>query len=74
MARVDHSKTSDCKNVIVLYIGIGAEKQRVELYDFQSLDHTLINGVSYIRICCDGRFYYYRTMETAIAEINIYNR
>lgn len=74
MTRVDHSKTSNCKNVIVLYTGIGAEKQRVELYDFQSLDHILNNGVSYIRICCDGRFYYYKTMETAIAEINIYNR
>ena len=61
------------KNLVILYTGIGENKKRVELYNFQTIDHYRMNGHSYIRVNCDGKFYYYPTIETCISEINIYN-
>ena len=72
--KVENPKTENAKNLIVLYTGYGKEKQRVELYNFESVDHYTLGGVSYIRVCCDGRFYYYRTIESVIHSIVIYNR
>ena len=61
------------KNVIVLYTGCGEEKHRVELYNFQTMDVVIIEAIVYIRIKCDGRFYYYPKATTSIHEINVYN-
>ena len=64
-------KLYDCKNKITLYTG--EDHNRVELYDFDKLEHIMINGVSNIRITCGNRYYYFKTIETAISEIEIYN-
>ena len=62
----------DMKNKIIIYTGVGADKKKIELYNFSEMKHVVIEGVSYIRINCEGKFYYYRTMITTIGEINIY--
>lgn len=71
---VVNAKTKNAKNLLVLYVGTGEEKERVELYNVDSLDHYLSNGRSYIRVCCDGHFYYYPTHLTSIANFNDYQR
>lgn len=62
------------KNQVIIYTGLGVDKKRVELYNFETIDHIVINSVSFIRVCCDGRFYYYQTSISYISSINIYNR
>lgn len=62
------------RNVVVLYTGCYNEKKRIELYNFDTIDHYMLNGVSYIRVQCDGRFYYFETVITTISEINIYDQ
>ena len=71
--KVDNPTITDVKNVIILNVGVGKEKHQVVLYNFQQLAYTLIDDVSYIRITCDGRYYHYKTIETSISGINIYN-
>lgn len=62
------------KNKIIIYTGIGANKRKEELFNFSEMKHVVVEGVSYIRICCEGKYYYYRTMETSIGEIKIYEK
>ena len=62
------------KNRITLYTGIGEEKQRVDLFDFDTLDHYCgVDGRYYYRITCGDRFYYFPLAITSIAEIKNYN-
>lgn len=65
-------ETKQVKNKIVLLTGIGADKRTVELYNFTTFDHTTFNSVSFIRVLCDNRYYYYQTSITSIVCINIY--
>lgn len=60
------------KNKITIYTGCGADKRKEELFNFSEMKHVVVEHVSYIRICCDGKYYYFRTMETTISEIKIY--
>lgn len=60
------------KNKITLYTGFGSDKKKVELYNFNKLDHIQINDQWNIRIECDGRFYYFQQWMTSIGEIEIY--
>lgn len=57
------------KNKITLFEGIGEEKRKYELYNFQIVDHIVIDGRSYVRVLCDNRYYYFRAQLTAIAKI-----
>ncbi len=65
-------KISKVQNEITIHTGCFDKKEKIVLYDFEKLDHIVTNGVSYIRILCGNRFYYYKTMETTISEIKIY--
>lgn len=65
-------RKTDLKNKIVLWVGCFENKKRIELFNFEKVDHVAQNGVSFVRVCCDGRFYYYKTIETRIGEIIIY--
>lgn len=65
-------ETKQVKNKIVLLTGIGTDKHIVELYNFTTFDHTTFNSVSFIRILCDNKYYYYKTSITSIVRINIY--
>ena len=60
------------KNFIRLYTGTGENKQCIELVDFSKVEHVWIDDRNYIRITCDGRFYHYPTIETTIADIEIF--
>lgn len=61
------------RNKIIIYSGCGEEKEKFELYNFSRMTHTHDEyGVSYIRIECDGRFYYFKTTESVISEIEIF--
>ena len=60
------------KSRVVLFEGCFENKRRVELYNFSKIEHTCIDGKSYIRIECDGRFYYFKTQETTIASVEVY--
>ena len=60
-------------NQVILYTGIGEAKKKVELYNFQTIDHYVDGGRYYIRVNCGGKFHYYPLQETTIASINIYN-
>ena len=60
------------KNRIILYTGCFNKKKRIDLYNFSSLKHVVVDGISYIRITCDGAQYFYKTMETSIGEIECY--
>lgn len=71
--KIENPKVTDVKNRIILHTGCGKEKQLVELFNFQELSYISIDGVSYIRITCDGRYYHYKTIETCISGINIYD-
>ena len=62
------------KNKIVIYNGMFENKKRIELYNFNELKHVVIEGRSYIRITCDNRQYFYKTLETSIGEIKIYEK
>ena len=71
--KIENPKVIDAKNRIILCTGCGKEKRLVELFNFQELSYVSIDGVSYIRITCDGRYYHYKTIETSISGINIYD-
>lgn len=60
------------KNSIILYTGIGLNKTRVELFNFNVIDHIAINGITHIRIECGGRYYYYQESITHISMIECY--
>ncbi len=60
------------KSRVVLFEGCFENKRRVELYNFSKIEHTWIDGRAYIRIECDGRFYYFKTQETSIASVDVY--
>lgn len=72
MAKAKTTNTNEIKNKIVLFVGCYGSKKREELYDFSKLDHICVNGISQIRILCGSRFYYFKTSETTIAEIENY--
>ena len=61
--------TNELKNKIVLFVGCGDSKKRHELFNFSKLDHIFVNGVSFVRVLCGSKFYYYQTTQTSIAEI-----
>ena len=60
------------KNTIILFVGCGESKERVQLFNFTKMDHILIDGRAYVRVECDGKYYYYPTQLTAISEVYIY--
>lgn len=60
------------KNKIVIYSGIGENKEKFELYNFSSVKHVFVNDRSYIRVDCDGRFYHFQTTISVISSIEIY--
>lgn len=72
MARPKTTSTNEIKNKIVLFVGCYDSKKRIELHDFSKLDHICTNGVSYLRILCGCRFYYFKTVEASITEIENY--
>ena len=63
---------ADIKNRIVIYTGCFEDKRKVELFNFNEMKHMCIEGVSYIRITCESKNYYFKTIETTIGEIQIY--
>ena len=65
-------KISKVQNEITIYTGCFEKKEKVTLYDFTKVDHIMSNGVSYLRVLCGNKFYYYKTMESTISEIIIY--
>lgn len=69
MARTKATTTNELKNKIVLFVGCGDSKKRHELFNFSKLDHLSIDNVSYVRVLCDSKYYYFKTVETSIAEI-----
>lgn len=67
-----NKSVSDPKNKIVLFVGCFEQKKKIELYNFKKVDHYWSENISYIRVLCGGRFYYFKTTETVISEIEIY--
>ena len=69
-------KPKDAKNLLILYTqeDCDKEKERVELYNVDSFEHKFIDGRSYLRVECDGRFYYFKTQLTAISSFVNYVR
>lgn len=65
-------ETKQIKNKIILFTGIGAYKKKVELINFNCIDHTWKNSVSFIHIACGNKNYYYQTHITVISCIYIY--
>lgn len=58
------------KNKVVLYTGIGANKKRVELYNFESIKSVVCNGRAYIRVkFSNTNINLYPRAETTIAEV-----
>ena len=61
------------KNKIIIRSGSGKEKEIFELYNFSSMTYVYDeDGMSFIRIECEGRFYYFKTTESVISEIKIF--
>lgn len=66
----------NAKNLLVIYTHeeCDSPKERVELYDVDTIDYIMVDGRSYLRVCCDGRFYYFKTQLTAIHSFVNYQR
>lgn len=64
------------KNLLVLYTKEewDSPKERVELYNVDSFEHKFIDGKSYIRVDCGGKYYYFKTHLTAISSFVNYQR
>lgn len=61
------------KNEIVIATGNGLDKQHITLYNFNEVGHVYVQDTSYLRVICDDKMYYYKTFETSIIKIKIYN-
>ena len=60
------------KNKVVLYTGIGVNKKRVELYDFESIRTVVCRGRVYIRVKFSNTdFNLYPKRETVISEVEV---
>lgn len=64
------------KNLLVLYTheDPSSEKERIELYNVDSFEHRFIDGKSYLRVDCGGKYYYFKTQLTAISSFTNYVR
>lgn len=64
------------KNLLVLYTHEDCDtpKERVELYNVDSFEHRFIDGKSYLRVDCGGKYYYFKTQLTAISSFTNYVR
>lgn len=59
------------KNRIVIYTGIGDEKQRKEFFNFTKIDHTYMKGQALLRLQCGSAFYYFPVATSVISEVEI---
>lgn len=61
------------KNEIIISTGTGLDKQHITLYNFTDVDHVYVQDTSYLRVICDDKMYYYKTVISSILKIKIYN-
>ena len=73
---IKEGKMTDIKNKIVIYTQDteNGEKEKVELYNFDFVDHYLepFSHKSYLRVCCGGKFYYFLTVKSVISSVKVY--
>lgn len=63
---------TNMKNKVIIYSGCFEKKERIELVDFTHIDHIEFDGVAYLRVLCETKYYYFKLIETTIAEVIIY--
>ena len=59
------------KNYIILVESKGYEAKETKLYNFSQVNYMFIDGIGYLRVLCDSKFYFFRSTQTYIKEIKI---
>ena len=61
------------KNRLTLYVGSFEKKKKIVIKNIKKLEHRVVNHRAYVRVeKMNNEVYYYLSVETAIASIEIY--
>lgn len=60
------------KNMVVIYVGCGSEKEKHTIYDVKLIEHVCIDERAYLRVLCDKE-YLFKVVETNISRVEIYD-
>ena len=61
------------KNQLTLYVGCFEKKKKIVIKNIKKLEHRVVDHRAYVRVeTRNNRVYYYLSVETAIASIEIY--
>ena len=61
------------KNQLTLYVGSFEKKKKIVIKNIKKLEHRVVNHRAYVRVeKMNNEVYYYLSVETAIASIEIY--